>query len=142
MASRNIVQTSIGTLWGRDCIFLDRMSMSTSTLTLEGTINTSIVKKFVAPKEMPASEELPCVLSFRNVLAVQIFELDTWQSQHNDENNAFMDSSFEELVGSRWLSSLGGKVTTDDRHFSVLTYDDVIDIVCRDFELTFDAKAT
>ncbi len=142
MARRNIIQTAIGTLWGRDCIFLDRVSMpNTSTLILEGTINTRIVKQFVPPKEMPASEELPYVLSFNKVLAVQILELDTWESQHNDEDYAFMSSSFQELVGARWLSSLGGKVTADDRHFSVLTYDDVIDVICRDFELTFNAKA-
>ncbi len=141
MGSRTIVQTAIGTLWGRDCIFLDRLSMpDTSTLVLKGTINTGIVRQFVPPEQMPTSEELPYVLRFNGVLATHILELDTWQSQHDSEDNAFMGSSFEELVDSRWLSSLAGKVTPNHRHFAVLTYDDVIDVICRDYTLSFNPK--
>ena len=139
MERRNIIETTIGTLWGRDCIFLDRLALSNdATLVLEGTINTAIVKGFLAPTEMPASEELPYVLRFFQTLAFQVYELDTWQSQNKNSDDAFMGSSLEEVVNSEWVASLGGKVTPQCRHFSVLTYDDVIEAVSRDFELALN----
>jgi len=142
MATRKAVQTAIGTLWGRDCMFLDSLSMpDNSTLVLEGTINTSIVKGFRSPQDRPVSGELPYRLMFDGVLALQVLELDTWESQADDDDSAFTVSSFEELVDSRWLASLGGKVTSNDRHFAVLTYDDVIDVICRSYDLQFDGEA-
>ena len=141
MAKRKIITTTIGTLRGRDCVFLDRLSMSDSAmLVLEGTINTGVVRQFIAPNDMPASGELPYTLTFRGVLAVQVYELDTWESQEHDDN-VLLESSFEEIVDSPWIASLQGKITPNDRHFRLMTYDDVVDVICRDFELVFDPNA-
>lgn len=136
------IKTEIGILWGRDCIFLDRVVMNlerASDLILEGTINTNIVKEFVLPQNMPVSGELPYRLRFSGVLAVQILEYDTWCDLHENDQTVSQDpSSFEEVIDSRWKASLNGKVTKPDRHFRVSTYDDIIDVICRDYELTFN----
>jgi hypothetical protein len=44
-------------------------------------------------------------------------------------------SSFDEILHSRWRAELGGKITPQHQHFSFATYDEVIDVICSDFEL-------
>lgn len=136
------IKTEIGILWGRDCIFLDRAVMDlerASDLILEGTINTNIVKEFAPPAGLSASGELPYRLRFSLVLAVQILEFDTWCDLHDsDPVESAEPSSFEEVLNSRWKASLKGKVTEPDRHFRVSTYDDIIDVICRDYQLSFN----
>ena len=142
MARRKIIHTEIGILRGRDCIYLDSLSMQDgSTVVLEGTVNTEIVREFKPPRDMPKSGELAYRLSFAGVLALQMFELDTWESQADDYYDAFSDSSFEEVLDSSWLGSLRGKVTAEHRHFAVQTYDDVVEVICRGYDLTFDPYA-
>ena len=131
-----VVKTAIGTLWGRDCIFLDNVTMSNGELILTGTINTDIVLEFVQPEGMPKSGELPYEFTFRGVLAVRIIELDTWESQNHDDD-AFMESSFEEILDSSWLSNLGGKISSACRHFRIATYDDIVEVISGSFEIEF-----
>ena len=125
MTSRVPVQTKFGVLRGRDCIFLDRVGFEqgTNTVVLEGEVNGALVSRG------GGDHYIGYVLRFCGVLALRMVELDSW-----DENPS---SSLDEIVGSPWVSDLGGKVTAQHRHFCVHTYDDVFDVVCETYELEF-----
>ena len=137
MQSRKAVQTQIGVLWGRDCIFLDSVVMpDVGTLRLQGTINANIVRDFRAPAGWSRSDQIPYAFLFHGCLAHQLMELDTWDSQNHDET-AFLESSFQEIGSSNWLHRLSGKLDQNHQHFQVATYDNVFEIICQDFELLF-----
>ncbi len=122
MARHLPIITSYGILSGRDCVFLDRVSFEnrTNALLLEGSISGSLCS-------IPQDVDLPYTLRFRGVLALNMIELDSW--------NWKSASSFDEIRESDWISSLGGKVTLDHRHFFLQTYDDVFQVVCSSYEL-------
>lgn len=137
MQTRNTIHTDLGILWGRDCVFLDSVSMpDMTTLRLHGSINANIVRDFCAPDGWSKSDEIPYVFTFLRCLGYRVLELDTWDSQ-NDDTNAFLDSSFQEIVNSKWLASLAGKRDHSHRHFQLATYDEVFDIICSDYNLSF-----
>ncbi len=116
---RRIVETPVGTLRGRDCVFLDSATFAeTNTLVLRGTLNGDL-----CGQPSPGSD-LPFVITFTGVLAVRMLELDCWGGS--------CSSSFDEVLESRWIAELGGKVTGRCRHFVLQTYDDVFDVVCDD----------
>ncbi|MEM1296443.1 MAG: hypothetical protein AAGH89_13830, partial [Verrucomicrobiota bacterium] len=82
-----------------------------------------------------ASVEFPRYrIDFSGVLAFQIIELDSWDGES--------ESSFDEILESEWIRDLGGKVTSEHRHFLVQTYDDVIEVVCEAFEFTLIDTST
>jgi hypothetical protein len=121
--ARNIpIITSYGILSGRDCVYLDKLSFEngTSTLLLEGSITGNLC-------DVPQDGDLTYSLRFRGVLALNLIELDSW--------NWKSASCFDEVRESDWISSLGGKVTLDHRHFFLQTYDDVFQVVCSSYEL-------
>ena len=67
-----------------------------------------------------------------------MLELDSWDIS---ETSKEWSSSFDEVTRSKWVASLGGKVTHEHRHFRLQTYDDVFEVVCSgyDFEVLGDA---
>jgi hypothetical protein len=119
------IETPLGFVHGRDGIYLDEVIFRdrTNTLVLIGSFNTSHCS--AAPKDIIDFDSFR--MTFNEVLAVQIIELDSWDFQ--------CESSFDEILDSEWIRSLGGKVTATDRHFLIQTYDDVIEVVCGDFEI-------
>jgi hypothetical protein len=125
------VRTQLGVLQGRDCIFLDRVSLAdrTNTLTLEGDISGNL-----AELRSPGMF-LPYTLVFSGVLALRILELDSWSDDPK--------SSFDEIHVSLWMAELRSATSShaDDshHHYCVQTYDDVIDVVCTSFVLTIRA---
>jgi len=123
---RQPVQTPLGVLRGRDCIYLDAAAFEngTSELVLRGAINGELVGAG------PAGD-FAYVLRFTGVLAVRMVELDSW------EGNAL--SSFDEVLGSLWAAELGGKVSAAHRHLCIATYDDVFDVICSAFTLQLRA---
>jgi hypothetical protein len=128
------IQTPVGLLVGRDAIFLDTMKFCDdgSGLLLTGEINCKLASF------NPPGQWMGYTLSFFGVSALKMIELD---STYNGQIYESMGkSSFGEIINSHWISSLGGKVTTDDRHFIVATYDYVFEIVCRKFELKFTSS--
>ena len=128
---RNVpVETALGRFYGRDCIYLDRLTFEdgTSTLVLDGCINGNLCTTRQPGRFVPYS------LRFRGVLAVKMVELDSCDWDH--------ESSFDEVLDSEWIRSLGGKVTTAHRHFFVQTYDDVFDVVCEGYEFEVRAVTT
>ena len=128
--ARNIpIETALGRLDGRDCIYLDHFTFEdgTSTLVLDGSINGNLCATRQPGRFVPYS------LRFRGVLAVKMVELDScdWSSE----------SSFDEVHDSEWIRSLGGKVTTARRHFFVQTYDFVFDVACEGYEFEVQTAA-
>lgn len=116
------MKLELGCIRGRDALFLRQVHFvnRTTTLILEGAINTRLCSKF------DSTAEYDYRLRFINVLAMQMIELDSWHCSSQ--------SSFDEVVDSDWKRQLGGKVTNEDRHFVVQTYDDVFEVVCEHFD--------
>jgi hypothetical protein len=126
------IKTSLGELSGRDCIFLDAIQFpnGSSVLVLEGEINGSLC-------DLPWNGKyIPYVLTFRGVMALKIIELDSWKW------NGQTVSSFFEIEESSWIRELEGKVTIEHKHYLVVTYDDVFEVVCDQFEFRADQALT
>ncbi len=119
------IVTELGILKGRDCIYLDRVSFEngTSTLVMEGKVNGNLCS------ERQIGRVFAYVLKFNGLLALKMIELDSWDFTG--------ESSFDEILDSDWIRTLGGKVTPSRRHFRIQTYDDVFDVVCSGYELRF-----
>jgi hypothetical protein len=141
MQLREIVETDIGILWGRDCVYLDGVEMPTlSTLRLVGAINIRIVKGYKPPRGWEKVEVLPFTLDFTSVLGFRMLEHDVWGLQESDDN-ALHSSSFERVVNSAWIQSLAKGIHPEHLskylHYQVGTYDDVFDVISLGYELKF-----
>jgi hypothetical protein len=101
------------------------MTDGTRTLILEGSVNGNLCEVAAA-----AGLDVPYVLRFQGVMALRLLELDSWEDDPA--------SSFDEVLDSTWISSLGGKVDSTYRHFCVQTYDDIFDVVCQGYEFHAD----
>ncbi|MAU01874.1 MAG: hypothetical protein CL608_32455 [Anaerolineaceae bacterium] len=121
------IKTEYGFLAGRDCIFLDDVSFldGTHKLRLKGKIN----KNLVSDPPDTLDHFIPYELVFTGVLALKMIELDSWDFK--------CASSFDEVLDSEWVASLGGKVTHEDKHIFIQTYDDVFEVVCSRYEFKF-----
>ena len=120
------VETKLGVAKGRDAIYLDAIKwvQRTNRVLLHGSLNAELCSAGDR-----ASVEFPRYrIDFNGVLAFQNIELDSWDGESQ--------SSFDEIIESEWIRDLGGKVTSEHRHFLVQTYDDVIEVVCESFEFT------
>lgn len=71
--------------------------------------------------------DLSFQLRFHQVLAFTVLELDAWlhTTPHDCEDNR----AFFKVEHSPWLSIFAGKLRPDHRHFVLVTYDDVIEVV-------------
>jgi hypothetical protein len=115
------IETEIGILNGRDAIYLDSFEYELhGLLRLSGEFNGRLASK-------PVDKFVKYVLTFNNVLAFKVIELDSW-----DYESA---SSFDEIVDSEWCRTLGGKITPHHKHYLFQTYDDVIEVVADKFTL-------
>ncbi len=92
------------------------------TLVLEGEINGDLCETRTAGKFIPYQ------LTFYGVMALKMLELDSWQWDGQTT------SSFIEVQESSWIQALEGKVTSSHKHYFVLTYDNVFEVVCSRFE--------
>jgi len=118
------INTELGILKGRDCIFLDevKLEIGQNNLILLGEINGDLCSR------EQSGLYIPYEISFNGVLALKMIELDSW-----DYNSK---SSFDEIMESNWIKELGGKVKSKHRHFFFQTYDEVFEIVCSDYVFT------
>lgn len=140
MQISKLIETEIGVLWGRDCVYLDHTSKANAgTLLLRGTINCRIVRNYLPPPGWEQAEDLPFELLFHNVLGFQMLELDAWGTQ-NEDLSALSESCFEEVENSMWLKRLHDKLERL-RHLRLATYDDVFDVLCETYTWQFGDKA-
>lgn len=119
------IETKIGVLKGRDAIYLDTFDYDGSDLFVRGMMNGNLASN-------TTERDIFYSIRFRGVLALQVLELDSWFHLGWSSNR---ESSFDEVINSRWQASLGGKVMPEHQHYSFATYDDIIDVVCHGFEL-------
>lgn len=140
MEISKLIETEIGVLWGRDCVYLDHTSKTDAgTLLLRGTINCGIVRNYLPPHGWEQAEDLPYELLFHKVLGFQMLELDAWGNQ-NEDLSALSESCFEEVENSMWLKRLHDKLERL-RHLRLATYDDVFDVLCETYTWQFGDKA-
>ncbi len=122
------IDIGLGEMNGRDAIYLDNITFSNRTnhLHLSGKINSNLCSSPMTEKWVPYE------LKFEWVIAYKITELDTWESQKNWYNI----SSLDLIENSDWLKSLGGKKKSPEhKHIIMLTYDDVIELVCKNYQV-------
>lgn len=124
------INTELGLLKGRNCIYLDEVSIEdgTNTLVLNGDVDGNLCSKG------RVGEDMQFTLTFTGVLALKMIELDSWGWEG--------ESCFDEVLDSEWIRQLGGKVTPAHRHFQIQTYDDVFDVVCSAYEFRIVGPAT
>jgi len=118
----------LGTLLGRDCIYLDAFSQDEfANLTFKGEINSSLSEN---PQE---GKWVPYTLKFSGAAAYYVCDIDTY---YNMERCA-EENSFSIVEKSKWLSRL----TLQDcdkanyRHYRLFTYDFVYNIIAKDYEM-------
>ena len=119
------IETPLGIANGRDAIYLDKVVFlnRTNTLVLEIDLNTALCHRISESDVIDFSNFL---LTFDQVLATKQVELDSWDWES--------ESSFDEIQDSEWIRELGGKVTSEYKHFLIQTYDDVFEVVCKNYE--------
>ena len=98
MATYVAVDTAVGTLSGRDCIFLDDISFgdaNANTLILSGELNGNLCSN------ADLGSTFSYVATFHGVMALEMLELDSWSWSG--------ESSFDEVQHSVGSQSLVGK---------------------------------
>jgi hypothetical protein len=122
------IQTTVGVLWGRDAIFLDdvEFSYNNNIVRLKGEFGSRFDTDNSATKYL---------LEFRSVYIFKMVELDLSDELIDmDDHN----SSLFEILESDLLECAKRNRGVDLRHFIIQTYDDVFEIVCKDYELNIE----
>ncbi len=115
------IETAIGTIEGRDAIFIDSIDYSSvTTLILTGSFNQG------------HQPDLPFKIIFNKVVYLKSVELD-----FDDRNQG---PSFGIVEQSTLLKSFhelnhSGKINTNHQHFYFRTYDTVFEVVADGYEL-------
>lgn len=135
MEKATAVNTCLGVLYGRDCIFLDQMKGDDrDNLTFMGEINGHLVSRCSGVKRW-----FPYALTFQRVLAYFACELDTYENLAGTGYLGHLDgSSFDLIEDSSWLKSLPVREDFDKnryRHYRLFTYDDVFNIIAVSYSL-------
>jgi hypothetical protein len=123
------VKTKIGTLFGRDAIYLDEYSSRNGgyELFLKGEINGALAS------ESPSKGMCSYEILFTGVIALKITELDTYEAYQ--AKLGWPETSFDEVLESDWITSLDGKVNSKCKEFVFQTYDYVFEVICSEYHL-------
>ena len=122
------IETQIGVLVGRDAIYLNSLLYDGGDLIIEGNFNGHLAS-------IPTDDDLFYRLTSLGVLALKMIELDSLYHLNAMNGIAGDCSSFDEIINSRWVARLGGKVTRDHKHYHFGTYDDTFEVVSEGYEL-------
>lgn len=121
----------IGSLNGRDCIYIDSVSQDDMyNLVFKGHLNGDLVGK---KSDM---EWIPYQLKFHRVIAYFTCELDTYENM--DKSKHLNYSSFNIVQESKWLNKLPIRDDFDKSiytHYQVFTYDFVYNIAAVSYDL-------
>lgn len=131
------IVTPLGRLYGRDTVYLDgaEFSRGVNDLTLRGGIMAQH-----ADEPVTSEVEVPYVLAFRGILALQMVEEDS--ARHPVTEDGDGRDVFIEVLGSAWVRALGGKVMPGaNRHFILHTYDETFEVVCLGFDWQLPSPA-
>ena len=120
------IETSLGILKGRDCIYLDKVYKKDRSYLFEGEINGRLLNNgkdsFIKYK-----------LEFKNVISMFTCELDSYNAINT--NNVYI---FEIVEDSKYLKIIAANDELDIKslkHYRLKTYDDVFDIIAEDYAL-------
>ena len=131
MEKATAVNTCLGVLMGRDCIYLDQVKRDDlDNLTFTGDINGHLVSQHTNEKDW-----FSYTLTFRRALAYFACELDTYENLVGTEH--LEGSSFDLIENSSWLKSLPVRKDFDKsvyRHYRLFTYDVVYNIIAVSYE--------
>ena len=118
------IETELGVLQDRTSLYLDA---------LEYELNGILRLKGGFSEQSAESEkrvEKNYVFTFIKVVAYQVIEIDNWIA-----SGGYSESCFDEVINSAWLAQLGPQTPGICKHYFLLTYDHVIQIVCAQFRL-------
>ncbi len=122
------IKTQLGTLIGRDAIYLNSMFYDGGDLIFEGNVNGHLAS-------IPTNDNVFYRLTFSGVMALKMIELDSLYHLDPMSDISGDCSSFDQIINSQWIAELGGKVTAAHKHYHFGTYDDIFEVVCEDYEL-------
>lgn len=105
----------LGVLYGRDCIFVDNVVQTGSTLKFKGKINGSLASK------IHDNIWIPYELTFKQVIKYSSCELDTFEASRN-EAYATCKASFFIIQNSECLKKFLSAMTTKNMIISILWY--------------------
>ena len=118
------IETSLGILKGRDCIYLDKVYKKDRSYLFEGEINGRLLNNgkdgFIKYK-----------LEFKDVISMFTCELDSY-----DAINTNSVYSFEIVEDSKYLKIIVANDELDIKslkHYRLKTYDEVFDIIAEDY---------
>lgn len=129
------IDTDLGILHGRDCIYLDLAKQDKfDTMTFTGEINGALVSKHKNQKEW-----FPFKLIFQRVLACYFCELDTYE---NLAGTSYLDNSnFDWMEDSIWLQALPIRkdyIKDQYTHYRLFTYNVVYPMIAVAYQLEID----
>ncbi|MEZ5336038.1 MAG: hypothetical protein R2741_12805 [Methanolobus sp.] len=122
------INTVYGYLCGRDAIYLDEISCDyrNGSVRLTGQFNGNLFSRKIV------DDFIDYVLDFTGIYILRMTELDL---SYELVNSKFEDSSFFEIMNSELLDHAEKVRNIKLRHFILQTYDDVFEIVCKDYKL-------
>jgi hypothetical protein len=115
------IETEAGIFKGRDAIFLDELKFDGTYLNLQGELSGKL-------SSLPTNFWIKFTLVFYGCLAFKVTHIDLC-----DFN---WESSFDQVLDSDWITTLEDKTSPKVKHFLVVTYDEVIEVACRNYQLT------
>lgn len=124
----------LGVLYGRDCIFVDNVVQTGSTLKFKGKINGRLASK------IHDNIWIPYELTFKQVIKYSSCELDTFEASRN-EAYATCKASFFIIQNSECLKKIPIRYDYkkyDYKHFMVCTYDFIFNVLAVDYKLKHD----
>lgn len=134
---KEIKDDTLGVLSGRDCLYIDSVTQNDSgELIIKGEINGHLADKIKATKWILFT------LTFHNVIACFSCEIDTYFNiRLNKGVKGMVNSDFNLIENSRWLKELPIRKDFDKsiyKHYQVLTYDYVFNVIAESYELNCD----
>ena len=118
------IETSLGILKGRDCIYLDKVYKKDRSYLFEGEINGRLLNNSV-------DRYIKYKLEFKNVISMFACELDSY-----DAINTNSVYSFEIIENSKYLKTIAANDELDIKslkHYRLKTYDEVFEIIAEDY---------
>ena len=133
---RRPIHTAVGTIFGRDAIFLDWMTQDGPVYSFSGELNGNLCSAGES-----ADKYIPFQIAFHDVRALHCWELDVYPRQAE-----LVVASFHVVENSAWVRSLCETCERDETlrtlsHYVFGTYDHIYELAAQRFELTLgDAR--
>lgn len=117
------IETELGVLSGT-AIYLDALEYELNgILRLKGGFSEQA-------SDSSNRAEKNYIFTFNKVVAYQVIEINNWMA-----SGGYSESNFDEVINSSWLAQLAEETRDTCKHYFLLTYDHVIQIICGKFRL-------